>query len=154
MHSKLILVLLSALESFFLKKDNDNTPRADVYISSFLLVFSLFLILIGIGLAIALIFYFNIWIIVAGICFILFGILAFICWRNQTIKVISEDKFEYTTFWGNSYEYRFNDITAVKHNTDSTTIFVGKKKVHIESIAVVSDRFSNLLNKVIKEKNL
>ncbi len=154
MNSKFTLRLLEALESFFLKKDKNNEPRADVYISSFLLVFSLFLILVGISVTIVLFFNFNIWIIVGSVFFILLGILTFMCWKNQTIRIISEDKFVYTTFLGNSYEYRFNDITKIKSNADSTTIFVGKKKVHIESIAVVSDRFSNLLNKAIKEKHL
>lgn len=154
MNSRFTLRLLEALESFFLKKDKNGEPRADVYISSFLLVFGLFLIVVGIGVAIVLFFNFNIWIIVGSVFCILLGVLAFICWRNQTIRIISDEKFEYTTFLGNTYEYRFKDITAIKQNADSTTIFVGKKKVHIESIAVVSDRFSALLNKAIKENNL
>ncbi|MBE6793486.1 MAG: hypothetical protein E7532_00910 [Ruminococcaceae bacterium] len=154
MNSRFTLRLLEALESFFLKKDKNGESRADVYISSFLLVFGLFLIVVGIGIAVILLFNFNVWIIVGSVFCILLGVLAFICWRNQTIRIVSEEKFEYTTFLGNRYEYRFNDITKVKVNADSTTIFVGKKKVHIESIAIVSDRFSNLLNKAIKEKNL
>ena len=154
MNSKFSLRILETIESFFLKKDKDGNPRADVYISSFLLVFGLFLIVGGVGIAIVLFFHFNIWIIVGSICCILLGVLAIMCWKNQTLRVISEEEFEYTTFWGNTYECRFKDITAIKYNNDSTTIFVGNKKIHIESIAVVSDRFSDLLSKAIKENNL
>lgn len=154
MHSTFLLRLLNSIEKWFSKKDYSNETRADVYISSFLKVFGLLLIAGGIGIAVILFFCFNVWIIVGSVCCVLLGALALMCWRNQTIRIVSEEKFEYTTFWGNSYEYHFKDITAIKHNADATTIFVGKKKVHIESIAIVSDRFTKLLDKAIVENNL
>ena len=79
------------------------------------------------------------------------GIAAFLCWKNQKIRMLSNDKFEYTTWLGHSYEYYFRDITDLRVNQDSMTLFVGQKKIHIESMAVLSERLANRINQSLEE---
>jgi hypothetical protein len=80
---------------------------------------------------------------------IILGIGAFLCWRNQKIEMISENYFEYTTFLGKTTTYRFDEITAYRVNRDSTTIFVGKNKIHIEANAIMTKRFSDRLESIL-----
>lgn len=74
------------------------------------------------------------------------GIMALLCWKNQNIVVLSDESFEYSTFLGNKKEYRFQDITGLKQNNDSMTLFVGNEKVHIESCDLLTDRLIELIN--------
>ena len=113
------------------------------------------LVLIGGGAALIVGYFivFNIWLLVGGIIAVPIGILAVICWRNQTVKIISDDKFVYTTFLGNSYTYKFSDITGIKLNSDSQTLFIGEKKVHIEMMSIMSDRFVELVNQALERLN-
>lgn len=68
----------------------------------------------------------------------LLGVAAYLCWKNQTIKIIDEDTFVYSTFLGKKTTYKFSDIQDLKVNPDSLTLFVGDGKVHIESMVIVS----------------
>lgn len=61
-------------------------------------------------------------------------------------RMLTDEVFEYTTFLGNTYTYYFRDITGLRRNQDSLTLFVGCKKVHIESSAVMSERLVSLIN--------
>lgn len=130
----------------------EEGPRADMYLPVFLLAFGLALILGGIGAAVAFIFLHKVWIIVMAVAAVLLGIAAIMCWRNQTVNMISDDVFVYTTMFGNHYEYRFEDITAIRQNSDSITLFVGNKKVHIEAMAVMSERLVARINLELSKK--
>ena len=130
-----------------------DEPRADVYLPTFLLAFGLVLIGGGAAVIVGYFIVFNIWLLVGGIIAVPIGILAVICWRNQTVKIISDDEFVYTTFLGNSYTYKFSDITGIKLNSDSQTLFIGEKKVHIEMMSIMSDRFVELVNQALERLN-
>ena len=124
----------------------------DVHLPNFLLAFGFALIAGAVALVTA---YFFVWEkillpIAAGA--LILGVTAILCRRNQKIRVLSDEEFEYTTFLGNSYICRFEDIVALRRNSDSMTLFVGDKKVHIESIAIVSERFAELVNKALEGK--
>lgn len=128
------------------KKISATEPRADMYLPFWLLVLSLVLfictVIAGCG------FISDISTgstICACICFVV-GVAALLCWRNQQIVMISEDAFEYTTFLGHKYVYQFSEITDLKERNDSMTLLVGKKRVHIESCAILSDRFVKRVN--------
>lgn len=69
------------------------------------------------------------------------GIAALMCWKNQKVYVLSDTEFTYTTFLGRTYTYRFDEIVALRRNRDSMTLVLQYGKVHIESMAVLSDRF-------------
>ena len=77
------------------------------------------------------------------------GIL--LCYRNQRIYVLSDEEFQYSTFLGNKKIYRFDEITALRKNRDSLTLFLGKSKVHIESSAVMSDKLRALIIEQFKK---
>ena len=132
---------------------DESTPRADMYLPLKLLAMGFVMILGGIGFATAFIFTMELWMIVlAPVCCIV-GALAIICWKNQSINIISDNEFVYTTFLGNKYTYRFDEITDLRQNTDSITMFIGKKKVHIENMAVMSEHLRNLINNGINKNN-
>ena len=92
------------------------------------------------------IFKFFPWAIVCAVLGIVLGVFAFLCWKNQSIRVISDEQFTYTTMFGNTYTYSFSDIQGLRKNQDSLTLFVADKKVHIESMAVISDSLIERIN--------
>lgn len=146
MHLKIIAKFIELILG---KRNTDGEPRADMYLTN--KVLSVGLVLIAFGIALAVSFYITMvpWKIFAAVLAAVLGIGAIMCWRNQTIKIISDEKFVYTTFLGNRHEYYFSDITAIRRNRDSTTLFLGKNKVHIESNAVLSDRLVNLIKSAL-----
>ncbi|MBR5287015.1 MAG: hypothetical protein IKU34_00295 [Clostridia bacterium] len=68
------------------------------------------------------------------------GVSAFLCWRNQKICILSDEEFTCTTMFGKSRTYRFDEIVALRKNNDSFTLIMKDGKVHIESMAILSDR--------------
>ena len=78
---------------------------------------------------------------------------AILCWKNQTIRILPNDAFEYSTFLGNKTVYRFSEIKGIRINLDSATLLVADGKVHIESIAIVTDRLEKRINNRLEERN-
>ena len=81
------------------------------------------------------------------------GTIALLCWKNQTIHVLSDERFTYTTMFGKTKTYAFSDIQGLRRNQDSLTLFVANEKVHIESMAVLSDRLIERINQELKKTN-
>ena len=132
-------------------QDEHSQPRADMFLPVWLLILGILLAivsaaLIGVGL-----FFLFIWgadpqstllpWFGAAACVIL-AVFAVLCWRNQKIHMIDNDSFEYITFSGKKHVFLFDDITRIRQNTDSLTIFVGKHKVHVEFIAIFTERLA------------
>ena len=116
--------------------------RADMYLPARYLSMALALILIGLFAALLAVFGGIGRLacgVVAAVCLVL-GIAEFLCWKNQTVRVLTEETFEYTTFLGNKTVYRFSDIKGFKHSHDSSTLYVADGKVHIESGALLTER--------------
>ena len=86
-----------------------------------------------------------------SLCAVL-AVAAVLCWRNQTIQILDEETFEYTTFLGNKKVYSFSEIRSVRKNSDSATLFVGDGKVHIEAMAIMSDRLTEKLDNALKKQ--
>lgn len=78
------------------------------------------------------------------------GIAAVLCWKNQWAVVLNEYVFIYSTMFGNQHEYRFSEIKGLKQNTDSFTLYLKNGKVHIEACAIISDRFIDKVNHMLK----
>ncbi|MGM9557493.1 MAG: hypothetical protein ACI3VP_04480 [Oscillospiraceae bacterium] len=132
---------------------SDEEPRADMYLPIWLLAFALALLVGGVAIAVcAIVFLSVVAAIVALVCLIL-GISALLCWNNQTIRMLSDDSFEYTTFLGNKRVYRFSEIVGLKTNNDSMTLSVGNEKVHIESCAILTERLVERINQELSEKS-
>ena len=83
------------------------------------------------------------------ICLVL-GISAILCWKNQSVKMIDDNNFVYTTMFGRENQYCFSDIRELKKNSDSFTLVLDNGKVHIESCAIMSERFINAVDSVLE----
>ncbi len=84
----------------------------------------------------------------AAVCFLL-GVAAILCWKNQWAEMISDEAFIYSTMFGNEKTYRFSEIREFKRNPDSVTLILETGKVHIESVAVLSERFRKALSRPV-----
>lgn len=138
--------LAKIIEFIIGKQTNDDRPRPDMYFPEKLLAFGVAGILASLVSGAVYIFQREIMLLVMTVIFLPIGILAIICWRNQSITITSDNTFEYKTFLGNIHEYHFSDITDLKINSDSYTLFIGKNKVHIEAMAILSDRLSRKID--------
>ena len=134
-------------------------PRADMYLPGAMLGFAIFLAVVAVALAAG-----FAALLVSGMLlvpllavaavFLALAALAFLCWKNQAVRIVDESSFEVTTFLGKTKRYFFSEITGAKENNDSYTIFVGKDKVHVESIAVVTERFFAVLSAAINQRTV
>ncbi len=125
-------------------------PRADMFLPAWLLLFGVILVIGGMGAAVyALAALSFVGAFVALFC-CLFGVAAILCWKNQKINIVSESSFEYSTFLGNKKVYYFSDIIGYKQSNDSVTLITKKGNIHIESVAIISDRLMGKLNAVME----
>lgn len=146
-------ILLKLLEKVFGMTSNDDEPKADMYMPDRLFGMSLILVGLGTGCAVFSFFRFKSWLIVCAVLGFVLGIASFLCWRNQSIRVISDKQFTYTTMFGNTYTYNFYDIQGLRRNNDSLTLYVDGKQVHIDSMAILSDRLVDLVNEALEKLN-
>ena len=123
-----------------------STPRADMFLPDFLKLAAILLCLLAVAFLVVA-FALQIWWAIAG--FAIFGglgLAAWLCWKNQTIRIVGEDSFEYTTFLGKTTVYRFSDIKELRENADSWTLVLSNGKVHIEAMVCMSE---TLYNKIV-----
>jgi len=139
-------ILVKIIENLFGILPDDERIRADMFLPDRLLAMALVFLAGGGVCMIISIFKFFPWAIVCAVLGIVLGVFAFLCWKNQSIRVISDEQFTYTTMFGNTYTYSFSDIQGLRKNQDSLTLFVANKKVHIESMAVISDSLIERIN--------
>lgn len=125
---------------------SEDEPRADMFLPLWLLAFAIIMLVAGVAVGIYAAVELSVGAVVGAVVCLGLGIMALLCWKNQSIVVLSDESFEYSTFLGNKKEYRFQDITDLKQNNDSMTLFVGNEKVHIESCALLTDRLIELIN--------
>lgn len=74
------------------------------------------------------------------------GSRGILCYKNQWVEMIDDNEFIYSTMFGNETKYYFSDIESLKQNADSMTLHLKNGKIHIESCAVISERFANAIN--------
>ena len=129
-----------------------TTPRADMFLPDFLKYFGFFLDAVA-GAFLVAMFITQIWGLIIGaiLCGGL-GIAAWLCWKNQTIRIIDDDKFEYTTFLGKTTIYHFSDIKNLRTNQDSLTLILTNGKVHIESMVHMSEALYNKIEAAISKE--
>lgn len=139
-------ILVKLVERFLGATYSEDQPRADMYLPERLLAMSLVFLAGGTVFAVLFLVNKTPWMLLAAIGGLIFGVVAMLCWKNQSIRLISNEEFEYTTFLGKTYRYAFKDITGLRKNQDSLTLFVGKNKVHIESMAIITERLAERIN--------
>lgn len=137
----------------FKRDEFDVPPRADMFLPAWLLGFGCFLGVAAVGCLVAA-FVTKIWILIAAFAVLgALGIAAWLCWRNQTIRIVDEFRFEYTTFLGNKRTYYFSDIKKLRANADSWTLYVGDGKIHIESIVIISEKLIEIISNAVKQNS-
>ena len=144
-------ILAKAIEKILGMTSSDDEPRADMYLPDRLLAMALVLLAGGTALGGFAVIKLHLLAGVGAVIGIVLGVFALICWKNQTIHIISDTQFTYTTMFGKTYTYNFADIQGLRKNQDSMTLFVADKKVHIESMAILSDRLVNLINAALEK---
>ena len=144
-------ILTKIVEKLLGMADSGEEPRADMFLPDKLLAMALVFLAGGTACALFFIFTFAIWAIVFAFLGIVLGIFALLCWKNQAIHMISNEQFTYTTMFGKTRTYSFSDIQGLRRNQDSLTLFVANEKVHIESMAVISERLANLINQALAQ---
>ena len=134
-------------------KDLAKKPRADMFLPLWVNLLGIFLDACALVLLAATVITGNYLLLTAVAFFAVLGILAYLCWRNQTVRMLDSSRFEYTSFLGKKTVYRFSDIKELKVNSDSLTLLVGDGKVHIESCVNISAEFIERVDAVLAEKN-
>jgi hypothetical protein len=142
-------LLVKVVEKLLGMADTGDEPRADMYLPERLLAMAI-ICLAGGTVCIIMAFINTLTWAIGAVIGILLGIMALLCWKNQAIHVISDTQFTYTTMFGNTRTYSFSDIQALRRNQDSLTLFVANEKVHIESMAVLSERLVERINHALQ----
>lgn len=145
--------LVKIVEKLLGMTASDNTPRADMYLPERLLAIAIVCLAGGIAFGFYAVIKFAVWAVAVAVLGIVLGVFALLCWKNQSIHMISETQFTYTTMFGNTYTYSFSEIQGLRQNADSMTLYVADRKVHIESMAILSDRLVDRINKVLAHKD-
>ena len=145
-------ILVKIVEKLLGMTDSGDEPRADMFLPDRLLAMSIVFLAGGIvSIALAIINSVT-WVLGVVICFA-FGIAALLCWKNQSIHIISNEQFTYTTMFGKTRTYSFSDIQGLRRNQDSLTLFVANEKIHIESMAVLSERLVERIDNALEKIN-
>lgn len=144
-------LLVKVVEKILGMSGSGDGPRADMYLPERLLAMALVFLAGGTACGIFAIFSPATWAIVCAVLGLGLGVAELLCWKNQSIHVISDEQFTYTTMFGNTYTYSFADIQGLRKNQDSMTLFVAGKKVHIESMAVLSQRLIDCINQALQK---
>ena len=139
-------ILVKLVEKILGMTASDGKPRADMYLPERALAMALVFLAGGTACGI----YAGITHAVPAIVFAALGlglgVALLLCWKNHTIRIISEEQFVYKTMFGREHTYNFADIQGLRPNKDSVTLFVAGEKVHMESMAVLSKELVRKLN--------
>ena len=143
-------ILVKIIEKILGETYSSDVPRADMYLPERALAMCLVYLAIGTACGIWAIISPAIWAIIVAVLFLGLGITLILCWKNQTIHVLNDEEFTYTSMFGKKCTYRFADIQGLRRNKDSMTLFVAGEKVHMESMAIISERLVDLINRELK----
>lgn len=143
--------VVKVVEKLIGMTDSGEGLRADMFLPDLLLAIALVSLGVGMAGVVIAVLKFAVWAVVGAVFGIVLGIFAVLCWRNQTIHMISDEQFTYTTMFGNTRTYSFSDIQGLRKNQDSLTLFVANEKVHIESMAIISERLADRIDKALEQ---
>ena len=125
----------------------DDELRADMCMPGWYLVMGLLAAAFGLmaGIVSVVLRLSALLIVLAAACLLL-GIAALLCWKNQSIQMLSDDSFIYTTILGKKTVYRFDQIKSIKRGGGSTVLLMGAEKVSFDSTALLSARLKQRLD--------
>lgn len=146
-------ILVKVVEKLLGMTDPEGKPRADMYLPERALAMTLVFLAGGTACAIYAAITQKVAAIVFAVLGLGLGVALLLCWKNQTIRIIDEERFVYKTMFGREHTYRFADIQGIRPNKDSVTLFVAGEKVHMESMAVLSEELVKKLNIALNNLN-
>ena len=126
--------------------------KADMFLPAWVLGLGIFLLAAAIGCVVGTFVMQNLWFMIGTLLCAVLGTAAVMCWKNQKIRIIDDNTFEYTTFFGNKKTYYFSQIRNIRVNSDSLTMFVGEDKVHIETCAILSESLAEKINRALSNR--
>lgn len=85
----------------------------------------------------------------AALLLVPLGFGAILCWQNQWVELGENGEMTYSTFLGRQKHYHVNQIRGIRVNPDSMTLLLEDGKIHIESVAILSDRFEVVLKRTL-----
>ena len=139
-------IIVKLVEKILGMTSSDGKHRADMYLPERALAMALVLLAGGTACGIYAVITHAVAAIVFAVLGLGLGVALLLCWKNQTIRIISEEQFVYKTMFGREQTYNFADIQGIRPNKDSVTLFVAGEKVHMESMAVLSENLVRKLN--------
>lgn len=106
---------------------SEQSPRADMFVSLSILGFSLF--------------------------FLICATILLLCWKNESVRMLSEDEFEITSILGKKQRCFFSDITGLKRYEGSYayTLLLGRHKLHIKRHFRLTRRFVERINQQLTD---
>ena len=143
-------ILVKIIEKILGETYTSDIPRADMYLPERALAMCLVYLAVGSACGIWALISGAMWSVIVAAMGIGLGVVLLLCWKNQTIQILNDEEFVYTTMFGKHHTYRFADIQGLRRNKDSMTMFVSGEKVHMESMAVLSDRLVDLINRELE----
>ncbi len=132
----------------------DSSLRADMFLPVWVFGLGIFLFVAALAFVVGAFIVHEFLLLIGTLICALLGAAAVMCWKNQTINIIDDNTFEYTTFLGNKKTYYFSQVKDIRQNSDSLTLFVGSDKVHIESCAILSDPLVNKINEGLRSHSV
>ena len=139
--------------TIFKVSECSTKPRADMFLPDKLKYLGIFLDVVALALFVATFITQN-WLLIIGVLLAGgLGISAWLCYKNQTIKIIDDDRFEYTTFLGKTIIYNFSDIKELRPSRDSLTLILTNGNVHIESMVYMSEELANKINYALRKSS-
>ncbi len=129
---------------------SDDEPRADMYLPVWILSMGIMLSVAGITIGVIAFVLSSVKAAAVGVVLLIIGIVALLCWKNQSIVMLDDDSFEYRTMFGRKKVYNFSDLERIRKNNDSMTMFIGGGKVHIESSAILTKRLIDRINRQLE----
>ncbi len=100
----------------------NEEKKADMYLPTWVLGTGIFFAVCAVAATIIAFVIGNMAILLCDIPFLLIFVAAYLCWKNQKIRILDDLTFEYSTMFGNRKTYAFSQITQVKQNPDSYTV--------------------------------
>ncbi len=130
----------------------DDKPRADMFMPAWMVSLGLLCTMFGVILGIVMVAVkMPFLLILLSAVLVVFGIATLMFWKNHKIHMLSDDEFRYHTWLGKKHVYRFDEIKDVKKAHGYSFLFIGERKVYIDSAALFTKRLSDRLNRRVEE---
>lgn len=145
-------LLLALVQKIMGETRGPDGMRADMCLPERLLAMAIVMFIVAVAAVAGAVISGNFTFFAAAAVLAAIGIAMVLCWKNQKIKMLDDDRFEYTTMLGSSKVYRFDQIEGVRQNRDSNTLYVAGDKVHIEAMAMMTQRLADRINEELSKK--